>query len=88
MTSRAVLRLSGEHEFPVPPLPVPPAGAAPDLADLRRYASVALFAERAHAAAPGFALTVGNAETRIWQRQNGRWRHVHFHRGMLIPMSN
>ena len=62
MTSRAVLRLSGEHEFPVPPLPVPPAGAAPDPADLRRYASVALFAERAHAAAPGFALTVGNAE--------------------------
>ena len=27
VTSRTVLRLSGEHEFPVPPLPVPPAGA-------------------------------------------------------------
>src|SRR6516225_1074836 len=59
-TSRAVLRLSGEHEFAVPPLPVPPAGAAPDPEQLRRYASVSLFTERAHAAAPGFELTGGN----------------------------
>src|SRR5262249_5953677 len=22
------------------------------------------------------------AETRVWQRQGGRWRHVHFHRSM------
>ena len=28
VASRTVLRLSGEHEFPVPPLPVPPAGPA------------------------------------------------------------
>ena len=61
VTSRAVLRLSGEHEFPVPPLPVPPAGAAPDPEQLRRYASVSLFTERAHAVAPGFELTGGNA---------------------------
>jgi predicted ATPase len=60
-TSRAVLRLSGEYEFAVPPLPVPPAGAAPDPEELRRYASVSLFTERAHAAAPDFALTDGNA---------------------------
>ena len=61
VTSRAVLRLSGEHEFPVPPLPVPPAGVASDPEQLCRYASVDLFAERAHAAAPGFELTGGNA---------------------------
>jgi predicted ATPase len=60
-TSRAVLRLSGEHEFPVAPLPVPPAGAAPDPGQLRRYAAVALFTERARAAVPGFELTGGNA---------------------------
>jgi predicted ATPase len=60
-TSRAVLRISGEHEFPVPPLPVPSAGAAPDAEQLRRYASVRLFAERAHAADPGFELTADNA---------------------------
>ncbi len=23
------------------------------------------------------------AETRIWQRKDGRWRHVHFHRTVL-----
>jgi predicted ATPase len=60
-TSRAVLRLSGEHEFAVAPLPVPPAGAAADPEGLRRYAAVALFAERAQAAAPGFELTGGYA---------------------------
>ena len=62
VTSRVVLRLSGEHEFPVPPLPVPPAGSSPDPEELERYASVALFTERAHAADPGFELTGGNAE--------------------------
>jgi hypothetical protein len=61
VTSRTVLRLRGEHEFPVPSLPVPPVGAAPDPADLQRYASVGLFTERAHAGAPGFELTAGNA---------------------------
>jgi predicted ATPase len=61
VTSRAVLRLSGEHEFAVPPLPVPPAGAAPDPGQLRRYASVALFTDRAQAADPGFELTAEDA---------------------------
>jgi predicted ATPase len=61
VTSRAVLRLSGEHEFAVPPLPVPPARAGPDAADLQGYASVQLFVERAHAVDPGFELTAGNA---------------------------
>jgi predicted ATPase len=60
-TSRAVLRLSGEHEFAVPPLPIPPAGTALDPAGLLDYASVRLFTERAHAAAPDFQLTGDNA---------------------------
>jgi predicted ATPase len=60
-TSRAVLRISGERDFEVPPLPVPPLGAAPDPEQLRRYTSVSLFIERAHAAAPGFELTSDNA---------------------------
>jgi calcium/calmodulin-dependent protein kinase (CaM kinase) II len=25
-------------------------------------------------------MTTACEETRVWQRQNGRWRHVHFHR--------
>jgi calcium/calmodulin-dependent protein kinase (CaM kinase) II len=28
----------------------------------------------------GAAVTEATSETRIWQRQQGRWRHVHFHR--------
>jgi calcium/calmodulin-dependent protein kinase (CaM kinase) II len=36
----------------------------------------------------GNPVTMGNAETRVWQRQGGRWRHVHFHRSMLVPMSS
>ena len=28
-------------------------------------------------------LTTGFEETRIWQRRDGRWRHVHFHRSAL-----
>jgi predicted ATPase len=61
VTSRTVLRLSGEHEFPVPPLPVPPAGAGLNAEDAEQYASVRLFVERARAAAQGFQLNNGNA---------------------------
>ena len=59
-TSRAPLRLNGEHEFAVAPLPTPPADIT-RTGDLRRYASVRLFLERAHAAVPGFRLTRANA---------------------------
>ena len=58
VTSRTVLRLSGEHELAVPPLRVPPRDAANPL----DYGSVRLFAARARAAAPGFTLTEGNAQ--------------------------
>ena len=40
------------------------------------------------AGADGLPVTLGSAETRVWQRQGGRWRHVHFHRSMLMPMSS
>src|SRR5690606_35633271 len=59
VTSRVVLRIYGEHEFPVPPLELPPANAAP--ASLMTCASVALFVQRATAARPDFALTDRNA---------------------------
>jgi len=60
-TSRTTLRLGGEHEFPVPTFPVPPAGAVDPVAAARQYPSVSLFVERAQAAAPGFELTGENA---------------------------
>jgi len=63
VTSRMVLRVRGEHEFPVPTLPVPQAGTDEDPASTQQYASVRLFTERAHAAAGDFELTSDNART-------------------------
>jgi predicted ATPase/DNA-binding XRE family transcriptional regulator len=60
-TSRAPLRVRGEHEYLVPPLPVPdccPPTKARDIADV---ASVRLLVERARAVSPGFALNQTNA---------------------------
>jgi ketosteroid isomerase-like protein len=31
----------------------------------------------------GQPATSANVETRVWQRREGRWRHVHFHRTPL-----
>jgi len=61
VTSRSVLRLSGEHEFPVPPLPVPRGEAGRRAADVQRYPSVRLFVDRAQAASADFELTSANA---------------------------
>jgi Calcium/calmodulin dependent protein kinase II association domain len=33
--------------------------------------------------ADGLPLTIGSAETRVWQRQGGQWKHVHFHRSAV-----
>ena len=33
--------------------------------------------------ADGQPQTVASEETRIWQRQTGGWRHVHFHRSAI-----
>ncbi len=59
VTSRAPLRLAGEHTYPVDPLALP-AGAA--LPDLEASPAVRLFVARASAAAPRFALDEANAE--------------------------
>lgn len=61
VTSREPLRLSWERQFPVPPLEVPPLAPLPPLLDLARYASIALFVDRAQAGHPGFLLTPENA---------------------------
>jgi predicted ATPase len=61
VTSRTVLRLRGEHEYSVSPLPTPPALVGRDPVGLSGYASVNLFVERAHSVAPGFEVTSANA---------------------------
>jgi len=61
VTSREVLHLHAEHEFPVPPLALPDPGHLPDLAALSHYAAVALFLQRAQAVKPDFQITDANA---------------------------
>jgi len=76
VTSRAVLHVSGEQEYPVPGLPTPPdpsqlsglerinLGGDTRVIDpvaLAQYAAVRLFIERAVAVRPGFAVTNENA---------------------------
>jgi predicted ATPase/DNA-binding CsgD family transcriptional regulator len=60
-TSRARLRLSDEHEFPVSPLALPDPARLPPVEELTDVAAVRLFAERVEAVRPDFALTVANA---------------------------
>jgi predicted ATPase/class 3 adenylate cyclase len=61
VTSRAVLHVHAEHEFPVPALTLPDPGHMPDIAALSHYAAVALFLQRAQAVKPGFKITNANA---------------------------
>ena len=60
-TSRAVLRISGERDCPVPPLALPDAETAPTVEAVSAAPAVQLFVARAQAARPDFALTTGNA---------------------------
>jgi predicted ATPase/DNA-binding XRE family transcriptional regulator len=78
ITSREVLHLSGEHEFPVPPLQCPdlklaPAAQTELTTRLSQYDAVRLFIERAQASKPDFILSNQNAAavTEICQRLDG-----------------
>ncbi|SEK47339.1 ATP-binding protein [Rhodococcus maanshanensis] len=59
-TSREPLVIGGEAVLRVPALAVPDRGPTPELQNVPQYEAVALFAERAAAALPGFALTEDN----------------------------
>jgi len=61
VTSRAPLHVAGEHEFPVPPIALPPDRTRQRPDDLMDVPAVALFIERARAVRPDFTLTQGNA---------------------------
>jgi predicted ATPase/class 3 adenylate cyclase len=64
ITSRRILDLEGEREFPVPPLPVPDPLEGPGDPDfllaVARCPSVQLFVDRAQAVRPDFQVTAGN----------------------------
>jgi len=62
MTSRTVLGLRAEREYPVPSLALPPEGpAGVPFAELASSPAVVLFVDRARAVRPDFALTEQNA---------------------------
>ncbi|HYI23853.1 MAG TPA: NB-ARC domain-containing protein, partial [Thermomicrobiales bacterium] len=60
VTSRAPLRIAGEHEYPVPPLDLPDLDHVSGEA-LSQSAAVRLFADRAQAVKPDFLLANDNA---------------------------
>ncbi|MEO6892859.1 MAG: tetratricopeptide repeat protein [Ktedonobacteraceae bacterium] len=63
VTSRSVLHLQAEHEFPVFPLALPDLTRLPAHDILLQYPVIALFRERAQAVLPTFEVTTANAHT-------------------------
>jgi len=61
VTSRSALRVRGEHQFPVPPLELPPEGADLSLEQVVRWPATALFWDRALAVRPDLQLDAGTA---------------------------
>lgn len=60
-TSRAVLRVSGEQTFLVPPLALPNLVQLPNKEALLQYPAITLFVERARTVLPEFSLTEENS---------------------------
>lgn len=61
VTSREVLRIKPEMEFPVPPLSVPAGAAALSFDELKDNEAIRLFTDRARISKPAFMLTPDNA---------------------------
>src|SRR5829696_8030096 len=72
-TSREALAIGGESVLRLAPLAVPEADQDPTISGMPGYDAVALFAERAVAAVPGFELTENNKATvaKICSRLDG-----------------
>lgn len=61
VTSRTVLSIYGEQEYPIPPLALPSLVNLPTVAQLRDYEAITLFLDRIQAVQPSFVLTQENA---------------------------
>lgn len=57
VTSREALRITGEREYPVPPLALPSLAELPSVESLARYAAIELFVQRARAVKADFRIT-------------------------------
>jgi predicted ATPase/transcriptional regulator with XRE-family HTH domain len=73
VTSRAPLRLGGERQFPVPPLPLPDTAPQSPADSVEPSPAVELFRQRAQAVLPIFELSATNAAmvARICRRLDG-----------------
>src|SRR5215213_10227498 len=73
VTSRAPLRLGGERQFPVPPLPLPDTAPQSPADSVELSPAVELFRQRAQAVLPTFELSATNAAivARICRRLDG-----------------
>ncbi|HEY5489117.1 MAG TPA: hypothetical protein VIK00_04690, partial [Candidatus Limnocylindrales bacterium] len=73
VTSRSPLHISGEQEFPVPPLGLPNVVDRDDIEAASRSEAVRLFVQRARTVRPDFELTSGNARAivEICERLDG-----------------
>jgi predicted ATPase/DNA-binding CsgD family transcriptional regulator len=63
VTSRELLRVRGEQEFPVRPLGLPNLSHQSEPESVSQYAAVALFFQRARSFDPDFQITTANAKT-------------------------
>jgi predicted ATPase len=92
VTSRAELQIRGERKFAVAPLALPDPQHLPPADQLRAYAAVRLFVERAEAAESDFALTDDNSlvVTAICTRLDGLPLAIELaaaHIGLLTPQA-
>lgn len=73
VTSREGLRISGEREYPVPPLVLPNLSRMPSVESLSKYPAIELFVQRAKAVKPDFQITndTAGAVTEICYRLDG-----------------
>ena len=56
--------------------------ASPRVRWLGADAAVISYVRLVQKLADGAPVTVTTEETRVWQRRDGKWRHVHFHRSL------
>jgi non-specific serine/threonine protein kinase len=73
VTSRSVLRVTGERTLPVPPLSLPDPARRIPLAELTEWAAIRLFLDRAQAVAPDLTLTaaIAPAVVEVCRRLDG-----------------
>lgn len=62
ITSRSLLRISGERSYPVPPLDLPDPARTPSFEDILDSPAVRLFVERVQAVTPSFTVIPTNAQ--------------------------